>query len=157
VTGRRVEVRGDVGPVELTWTRGGASLEVRIRGSRGVIEIAEVFVFAGAFDARNGAELQHALGETTDLRTTFADVTDAAAARRAREHGVDLSVRVEGVEPGLYTACVVPMSGPLHDRAFADRLARRFAQLDVTCVRTHVVAPASDVTIETEPMKRLSP
>jgi hypothetical protein len=138
---------GQVASADVAIDRGQVTLSVSVRGLGGAtIDSAQVFLFRGAVDVKNGAELVAAFGKAS-----------AAGALQAFTRGT-APESFQGVMAGPHSICVIPITGDLMgDPQVAARVQKNVAILEVHCRPVEVAAAPLEqaVTLEVPPMKPL--
>lgn len=135
--------------LDLDVAVGDVTLVVKVepRGA-GTIDLAQVFLFSGAVDLKNGKQVQDKLLASSGGGTAKMVFAMGASPARFTE-----------VAAGAYSVCVLPITGDMNDQQFVQRLQEQAEKLAVYCTRkTVTAAPAEQTyTAAVPPMAPLPP
>ncbi|HUH04348.1 MAG TPA: tetratricopeptide repeat protein, partial [Kofleriaceae bacterium] len=136
---------GQAATLDLILPGGRVTLEIRVSGTLGArIESAQVLVFEGRVQARRASDLNDKVLAGERVTTSFI-VADGPPAR------------MERLEPGAYTVCVVPLSGDYSDPEFLQALQPDIERLETHCFPARVSGEpdVQQVSFEVPPMRLL--
>jgi protocatechuate 3,4-dioxygenase beta subunit len=144
--GKEVEIKaGAVATADIDIVSGQVELAVTITGDGGKVDVAQVFLFAGAIDVKTGGELIASYGKA------------AASGAQAGFAKGGSPATFKDVVAGPHSICVIPITGDLEDPQVGARIQKNVNTLAVYC-RPHAVAPtpnAQAVTLAVPPMSPL--
>ena len=114
----------------------------------GHIDLAQVFLFSGAVDLKNGKQVQDKLLSSSG----------GGAAKMVFAMGAS-PARFTQVAAGAYSVCILPITGDMNDQRFVQRLQEQAENLAVYCSRTTVTAAPAEqtITVAVPPMAPLPP
>ncbi|MBW1871202.1 MAG: hypothetical protein JRJ19_04005, partial [Deltaproteobacteria bacterium] len=120
--GRMVDVRANqVNQVDIDIVTGEVSLTVNVKGvAEAKIDAAQVLLLAGKVDVATAADLNKAAMTAAGsiVQTFWLPVKPG---------------ELNGIAPGEYSLCVIPINGDMNDPAFLQRLQKSAEHLKVYC------------------------